>query len=274
MSSDLVVAVFGGCALFQVHRFEHCVFTEFFSDGKHRLLQLSLTLQVSSVGFLFLFFCCIICEKIELGKAVFLLQSSVLRDNVVGDNIQPADQERRIDKTIEKIDGGVHDPVGRGGIVVQILGSMRLLWNRAAVAVCFDGTVVGGSPGGIGQVFDIVADGEDNLVGYDFFIYKIEGELVCHFFQNELCFVCLIRTMQNLPGADAVGFRFVGFDFRDGAGFKAPGVVDQKLCIFSEKPIEQVFIFDRAACDIPHREQSIFGKLSGIAVSDAPEVSG
>ena len=53
--------------------------------------------------------------------------------------------------------------------------------------------------------------------------------------------------MQNLPGADAVGFRFVGFDFRDGAGFKAPGVVDQKLCIFSEKPIEQVFIFDRAA---------------------------
>ena len=192
---------------------------------------------------------------------------------MVGDNIQPADQERRIDKTIEKIDGGVHDPVGRGGIVVQILGSMRLLWNRAAVAVCFDGTVVGGSPGGIGQVFDIVADGEDNLVGYDFFIYKIEGELVCHFFQNELCFVCLIRTMQNLPGADAVGFRFVGFDFRDGAGFKAPGVVDQKLCIFSEKPIEQVFIFDRAACDIPHREQSIFGKLSGIAVSDAPEVS-
>lgn len=154
--------------LFQVHRFENCVFTEFFSDGKHRLLQLSLTLQVSSVGFLFLFFCCIICEKIELGKAVFLLQSSVLRDNVVGDNIQPADQERRIDKTIEKIDGGVHDPVGRGGIVVQILGSMRLLWNRAAVAVCFDGTVVGGSPGGIGQVFDIVADGEDNLVGYDF----------------------------------------------------------------------------------------------------------
>ena len=103
MSSNLVVAVFGGCALFQVHRFEHCVFTEFFSDGKHRLLQLSLTRQVSSVGFLFLFFCCIICEKIELGKAVFLLQSSVLRDNVVGDNIQPADQERRIDKTIEKI---------------------------------------------------------------------------------------------------------------------------------------------------------------------------
>ena len=112
MSSNLVVAVFGGCALFQVHRFEDCVFTEFFSDGKHRLLQLSLTLQVSSVGFLFLFFCCIICEKIELGKAVFLLQSSVLRDNVVGDNIQPADQERRIDKTIEKIDGGYKVSVG------------------------------------------------------------------------------------------------------------------------------------------------------------------
>ena len=128
-----------------------------------------------------MFFCCIICEKIELDKAVFLLQSSVLRDNVVGDNIQPADQERRIDKTIEKIDGGVHDLVGRGGIVVQILGPMRLFWNRAAVAVCFDGAVIGGSPGGIGQVFDIVADGEDNLVGYDSFIYKIEGELVCHF---------------------------------------------------------------------------------------------
>ena len=134
----------------------------------------------------------------------------------------------------EKINSGVHDPVGRGGIVVQILGSMRLLWNPAAVSVCFDGTVVGGSPGGIGQVFDIVADGEDNLVGYDFFIYKIEGELVCHFFQNELCFVCLVRTMQNLSGADAVGFWFVGFDFFHVAGFQTPSMVNQQFGINTE----------------------------------------
>ena len=87
-----------------------------------------------------------------------------------------------------------------------------------------------------------------------------------------------IRALQYLSGAETVILRFIGLHICYGTGFVSPGMVDQKLCVYTEKLIQQIFIMkilrlpDRASGHITHGVHSILCQLPGIAPSYTPEI--
>lgn len=66
MSSDLTVALHGGCTLLQIHTFYHGIFTIFLFHGKHGLLQLPLFCQPDRLRLPLLFHCLIVGKQIKL----------------------------------------------------------------------------------------------------------------------------------------------------------------------------------------------------------------
>ena len=58
--------------------------------------------------------------------------------------------------------------------------------------------------------------------------------------------------MQYLPGADAVAAGLVGFDILYRAGFPSPGMVNQEFSIDTKQLVQQFFMVNGAAGNIPH----------------------
>ena len=70
MPADLRVAVFCSCTFFKIHRLEDGVLPVLLFDGESRLLDFSLALQCSILGFLFFLFGGIVGEEVELDNPV------------------------------------------------------------------------------------------------------------------------------------------------------------------------------------------------------------
>ena len=132
--------------------------------------------------------------------------------------------------------------------------------------------------GGVGEIFDVVPDRERELIGTQALFHKIEHEKVGHLAHDELCLVPVVRLLQHLPGADAVGVRPVGADVRDRAWLPAPGVVNEKLRLHAERFIEQLLVIEipalpeRAAGNIAHRVHSQRFQPPHRARADTPEI--
>ena len=70
MPADLRVAVFRSCAFFKIHRLEDGVLSVLLLDGESCLLDFSLALQCSILGFLFFLFGGIVGEEVGLDNPV------------------------------------------------------------------------------------------------------------------------------------------------------------------------------------------------------------
>ena len=75
---------------------------------------------------------------------------------------------------------------------------MRLLGYRAAVAVLFDRAVIAPPPCRVGQVFDVVADRDNDLVGDVALVYQVERKQVGHFAQHEPRLIRLVGALEHL----------------------------------------------------------------------------
>ena len=92
MSSYLLVAIAGGGSCFQIHAPEDCILTELASDVQQGLLHFAFLVQLRVLLFL------PGCLGLVIGKEVELLlrrrfcRRFVLRDNVIGNDVEPAKQ--------------------------------------------------------------------------------------------------------------------------------------------------------------------------------------
>ena len=81
---------------------------------------------------------------------------------------------------------------------------MRLLWCFSAVAVNDNlAAVIAFAL----QIFDIIADRQNHLIGDKVLVHKIEYQQISHLADNELCLFKIIRYLQNLSRSDAVLLR-------------------------------------------------------------------
>ena len=95
----------------------------------------------------------------------------VLRDDVVGGQIQPPDQKIGVDDAVVKRGDGTDDGLGGGGMPAQIGGAVGVLGNPAALSVDGDGTAIGAASLRVGEIFNIVAHRQDDLVGDKSFVH-------------------------------------------------------------------------------------------------------
>ena len=84
--------------------------------------------------------------------------------------------------------------------------------------------------------------------------------------------------MQYLTGADTVSLRSIGFDQVHGHRLIPPGMIDQKLRIDAEHPVQQIFVIvisrssDRASGHIAHGKHSGGFQLLAVSGADSPEI--
>ena len=99
MAADLTVPLDCGCAFFQIHALEHCIFPITHLNLQKCLLQMLLTFLRFCRLFLFQFLFSLIGKQIQLLIAFFLLRLFFFY-HMIRSHIYPAHQEIRI-----------HDPV-------------------------------------------------------------------------------------------------------------------------------------------------------------------
>ena len=81
----------------------------------------------------------------------------------------------------------------------------------------------------------VVSDVQNDLICNKSLIYQIKSQAVRHFMKDQTAFIFGIGTWKHLAGAGGICFRFVVFNVFHSDRFYAPGVVDQKLGIDTEK---------------------------------------
>lgn len=93
-----------------------------------------------------------------------------------------------------------------------------------------------------GNIFNVITDGQYDLVGDKAFIDKNQHKQVCHFPDNEFRLFIIIGTMEDLAGAQAAAFWLICFDIRNRCRLPAPAVADQQLGVDAKELIEKVFV--------------------------------
>ena len=110
---------------------------------------------------------------------------------------------------------------------------------------------------------------EGDGAGDQILFHQIQTQQIHHFLDDETPFVERVVAVQHLSAGETVGVRAVSLDIRDSDWFPAPGVVDQKLRVYSEQVIQEVFI---SGGDIAHGADTKGVQPSGSAGADAPEI--
>ena len=103
--------------------------------------------------------------------SAFMAGQGVLRDDVVGGQIQPPDQKSGVHDAVVKFRDSTDDGLGGSGMPAQIHGAVGVLGNSAAVAVNGDGALIGAASSRVGEIFNIVAHRQDDLVGDKSFVH-------------------------------------------------------------------------------------------------------
>ena len=164
-------------------------------------------------------------------------------------------------------------------MAVQIGSPVGVLGDPASVTVYGHFSLILVPDIRIRQVFDVVTDRQDQLVGDKSFVHQIQSQRVYHLPEDQTGFIKGVRTLKHLSGDDSVCIRFIGFDIGQGTGFPAPGMVDQQFRIYTEKPVEQFFIIivgirtQGTPGDIPHGIETASFQFPGISPAYPPEVS-
>ena len=115
---------------------------------------------------------------------------------------------------------------------------MRVLRKLPPVVVRDNLAAVVFAAFGIGQILAVVADREHELVGHKTFFDQLERERICHLECHNSCLFGCIGCLQHLSLAETFARGAIGLYLCHAAGLIAPGVIDQELCILSEKPVE------------------------------------
>ena len=149
---------------------------------------------------------------------------------------------------------------------------MRLFGNLPPVGVFLHCTVILCPSCRIGKVLNVIADGENHLVGDKSLVHQVQHKQVRHFPDNQLRLLRLVGTVQYLTGADAVGAGTVCLDCLNGRRLPAPRMVDEQFRVLAEQLIKQVLIPLRAKGNIAHCEHPILLKFLRNTSTHAPEI--
>ena len=228
---------------------------------------------MGSVSLFFLLFLCrVVRKQVDLLRQI--LRHRRLVQQVIGTEGQPAGQQGFIYNPVIQAGGCLEQLLAGGGISVQIDCTMSMLGNFAPITVCGDLSGVGCTL----EVFDVIADRENQLVGRKPFIYQFQRQCIGHLLDDQPCLFKWVWVLQDLPGDDALVFWFVCLNVRNGAGFPAPGMVDEQFRVDTKQFIEQFLVViicrlpDRTPGNISHGVQAVGFQLGGIAFSHPPEV--
>ena len=149
---------------------------------------------------------------------------------------------------------------------------MRMFGYQPSVGVPDNISTIAVASVWVGQIFDVIADGQRNLIGHQFLIHQIQCTGIHHLPDHQTSFVSRVGTFQHLTGADTAGGWCIGFNICNGAGFPSPRMVNQQLCIDTQHLVQHIFIVYRASCHITHCKQSAICQPLCVAFSNPPEV--
>ena len=121
-------------------------------------------------------------------------------------------------------------------------------------------------------ILGVIADGQHQLICLKSLGHQIKHQKIRHFMDNEPCLIRRIRFRKHLSDRKRIVLRLIGFNIRHLRGFIAPGMVDQKFRIDPEHVIQQIFIFQGAACHISHGIKAAAFQLPRGSGSYTPEV--
>ena len=146
---------------------------------------------------------------------------------------------------------------------------MRMLRHPAPITVNLHHTLIAAA---LLQIIDVIAHSKHYLVSHQRLAHQLQRQRIRHLAQHQKRLRRFIRTMQHLPRAQAADLRPVSLHIGNRTRLPTPGVVNQKLGVFSEKTVQQLFIIYRAARYITHSIYAPRLQLACIATADAPEI--
>jgi len=127
-------------------------------------------------------------------------------------------------------------------VTVEIDRAVRLFGNLPSVVICLNCAVILCPPRRIGQVLNVVANGENHLIGDKPLVHQVQHKQVRHFPHNQLRLLRLIGTVQYLTGAEAVGAGTVRLDCFNGGRFPSPRMVNEQFRILAKQLVKQVLV--------------------------------
>ena len=136
MSSNLIIPIFLCCTLSIVQPTEQGILAKLFFDFQGGFLQASLS--GGSLILLFLLFrlCLIVRKEVELHGGILLLPLGLLLWNdVVDGDVEPTDQQNRVDDAVVELADSIDDLLGRRRGVSQRNRSMGVFRYTAAIPV-------------------------------------------------------------------------------------------------------------------------------------------
>ena len=110
---------------------------------------------------------------------------------------------------------------------VKVDRAVRLFWNLPSIVIRLNSAVILCPSCRIGQVLNVVANGENHLIGDKSLVHQVQHKQVCHFPDNQLRLLRLVGTVQYLTGAEAVGAGTVCLDRFNGCRLPAPRMIDE-----------------------------------------------
>ena len=119
----------------------------------------------------------------------------------------------------------------------------------------------------------IITNLKRNRLSNKFFLKQIQGKLLRHLPHNYFCFFKSIGLMKHLAASKTLCFRLVVLNILHSNRLKAPGMINQNLCINSKLFKKQPGIFQRGSGNIPHCADKIFIQSASRCPPHPPEIS-
>ena len=146
--------------------------------------------------------------------------------------------------------------------------------NLSSVHIARDFAAVFSVDVRIGQIFSVVPDRQDNLICHKPLFNQVQRQQFEHFPHYHSCLIKIIRTVQDLSRAYTFVLGRVRLDPGYCTRLITPCVVNQHLCVYSEKLFE--FRPSVLCCGFPryiaHCKHSVFFKFFRISSADPPKI--
>ncbi len=155
------------------------------------------------------------------------------------------------------------------------MGAFR---HASAVIVLFRAVAVLPRQRRVGQALPVISDGKLHQIRHKGLVHQLQNHLLGHLPHDQPRFLKIIGRHQHLPRADAVRGGTVSLDVFHPAALGAPGMVDQKLGIDAEEPVEKLGVVhlalppQRTARHVAHSVQAVLLQLFRDPPAHTPEI--
>ena len=112
-------------------------------------------------------------------------------------------------------------------MTVEIDRAVCLFGNLPPIGIFLDCAVILCPSCWVGQVLNIIAHGENHLIGDKPLVHQVQHKQIRHLSDNQLRLLRLVGTVQYLTGAEAVGAGTVCLDCLNGRRLPAPRMVNE-----------------------------------------------